>query len=288
MGIPAGTQKQNEKSFHLEPVGFAYNSLGTRQLLEHNPRAPHLTMLRIATVLGLLAAFVPLSVASPVATLESRQNSKTEVYVRIEGATTTLFEGKVPTQGHDVTSASGGTHHCDGTNNGQNPVPGPTCTSALADVAALSGVFSWDGTWDSNFDDFFVTRIGGTSQTSSQFWGLLLNWQFTPVGGCQQQVAAGDTILWAFDAFSKTYFLKLDGPASAKVGVPVQVRVTDGSSGVSISGASITGSGASLISASDNNGYATVTFTSAGTRKIKAQRSDSLRSNALAVTVTAA
>lgn len=125
------------------------------------------------------------------------------------------------------------------------------------------------------------------------------------VGGCQQQVAAGDTILWAFDAFSKTYFLKLDGPASAKVGVPVQgiprqlpsisgayttfiVRVTDGSSGVSISGASITGSGASLISASDNNGYATVTFTSAGTRKIKAQRSDSLRSNALAVTVTAA
>jgi hypothetical protein len=44
----------------------------------------------------------------------------------------------------------------------------------------------------------------------------------TQVGGCQQQVAADDTILWAFDAFSKTHFLKLDGPSTAKVGVPVQ------------------------------------------------------------------
>ncbi|CAE6509518.1 unnamed protein product [Rhizoctonia solani] len=243
-------------------------------------------MVRSASLfLGFLAAFTPLSSASPVATnaLQVRQNSKISVYVRIEGSTSTIFEGTVSTQGRDVKTASGGTHHCDGTNNGQNPVPGPTCTSALADVAALSGIITWDGTWDSNFDDFFVTRIGGTSQSSTQFWGLLLNWQFSPVGGCQQQVAAGDTILWAFDAYSKTFFLKLDGPSTAKVGVPVQVRVTDGPSGTNISGATIAGYPSSI---SDNNGYTTVTFTSAGTKKIKAQRSDSLRSNALAITVT--
>ncbi|CAE6451750.1 unnamed protein product [Rhizoctonia solani] len=235
--------------------------------------------------LGFLSAIAPLSFASPVVTygLEERQASGTLVKVRIEGSSGTIFEGTVKTNGRDVTTAKGGTHRCDGTNNGQNPVPGPTCTSALADVAAYAGVFSWDGTWDSNFEDYFVTRIGGTSQTSSQFWGVLLNWQFIPVGGCQQQVAADDTILWAFDAFSKTHFLKLDGPSTAKVGVPVQVHVTDGSSEGAISGASIAGYPSSI---SDSNGHATVTFTSAGTKRIKAQRSDSLRSNALVITVS--
>ncbi|CAE6480634.1 hypothetical protein ACGC1H_003516 [Rhizoctonia solani] len=243
-------------------------------------------MVRFASlVLGSLAAFVPLSFASPVAThdLAERERIGTEVYVRIEGLATTVFEGSVVTNGRDVKTASGGSHHCDGTNNGQNPVPGATCTSALADVAALSGVITWDGTWDANFDDFFVTRIAGSLQTSTQFWGLLLNWQFSPVGGCQQQVLSGDTILWAFDAFNKTYFLKLDGPTTAKVGVPIQVLVTDGSTGVRISGATIAG----YPSSSDNNGNLMLTFTSAGKKKLKAQRSDSLRSNALTVQVTA-
>ncbi|CUA74630.1 hypothetical protein RSOLAG22IIIB_05638 [Rhizoctonia solani] len=241
-------------------------------------------MVRLASlVLGSVATFVPLSFASPVATHEivERQRIGTSVNVRIEGATSTIFEGTVITKGRDVKTPSGGSHHCDGTNNGQNPAPGPTCTSALADVADLSGI-KWDGTWDANFDDFFVTRIGGSTQTSSQFWGLLLNWQFTPVGGCQQQVAAGDTILWAFDAFSKTYFLKLDGPSTAKVGVPIQVLVIDGSSGDKISGATIAG----YPSSSDNDGNLSLTFTSAGKKKLKAQRPDSLRSNALTIQVT--
>ncbi|CAE7217037.1 unnamed protein product [Rhizoctonia solani] len=249
-------------------------------------RSTPLSMVRFASlVLGSLAAFAPLSFASPLVTHElvERQNAKILVNVRIEGSSSTLFEGTVSTQGRDVTTASGGTHRCDGTNNGQNPVPGPTCTSALADVSTMAGFWTWDGTWDSNLEDFFVTRIAGTSQTSSQFWGLLLNWQFTPVGGCQQQIAAGDTVLWAFDAYSKTFFLKLDGPTTAKVGVPIQVRVTDGPTDISISGATIAG----YPSSSDNNGYLTVTFTSVGKKKLKAQRADSLRSNALTVTVTA-
>ncbi|KDN40928.1 hypothetical protein RSAG8_07796, partial [Rhizoctonia solani AG-8 WAC10335] len=242
-------------------------------------------MVRFASlVLGSLAALLPLSFASPVTTgdLAVRQRTGTQVYLRIEGSTTTIFEGSVVTNGRDVKTASGGSHHCDGTNNGQNPAPGPTCTSALADVAALSGVITWDGTWDSNFDDFFVTRIAGSSQTSSQFWGLLLNWQYAPVGGCQQQVVAGDTILWAFDAFNKVYFLKLDGPTTAQVGVPIQVLVTDGSTGSRISGATIAG-----YPSSSNNGILTLTFTSTGKKKVKAQRADSLRSNALTIQVTA-
>ncbi|ELU37828.1 hypothetical protein AG1IA_08146 [Rhizoctonia solani AG-1 IA] len=260
-------------------------------------------MVRFSSLaVSFLGAIAPLSFASPDATyeLEQRQKSGTEVRVRIEGINTTIFEGIVKTNGRDVTTKSGGTHHCDGTNNGMNPVPGPTCTSALADVAAYSGVIVWDGTvsqvllcytywW--NFSN--IVAVLGFTPELAVYSGSLLScdeiqdfdstW-FIQVGGCQQQVAAGDTILWAFDAFGKAFFLKLDGPSTAKVGVPVQVRVTDGPSEQAISGASIAGYPSSI---SDSNGYTTVTFTSAGTKKIKAQRSDSLRSNALTITVSA-
>ena len=56
----------------------------------------------------------------------------------------TIFEGIIITTGHNVTAASGGNHHCDGTNNGENPLPGPTCTSALDDASKLSH-FAFDG-----------------------------------------------------------------------------------------------------------------------------------------------
>ncbi|KAF8603888.1 hypothetical protein BDV93DRAFT_523039 [Ceratobasidium sp. AG-I] len=240
-----------------------------------------------ALFLGLLAACVPLSFASPVASSGLQERAaKTTVHLRIELEKTTIYDGLISTSPRDVTTASGGTHHCDGTNNGANPVPGPTCTSALADFSALS-LFPWDGTYDSSFDDYFVTRVGGSTATETQFWGALLNWQFIPVGGCQQQVATNDSIVWAFDAFNKVYFLKLDGPTTAKVGVPIQVSVTDGPFGDKISGASVAGTGASASGPSDVDGRVTVTFASAGTKKIKAQRADSLRSNSLTVVVTA-
>ena len=55
-----------------------------------------------------------------------------------------IFSGYVRTRGHNVTTPTGGTHKCDGTNNGENPRPGATPTSALADAAKKAG-FSFDG-----------------------------------------------------------------------------------------------------------------------------------------------
>ena len=71
-------------------------------------------------------------------------NELTSVNLRIEGAEKTIFEGTVLTRGHNVTTLSGGTHICDGTNNDANPTPGPTCTSAL-DNAAKKHNFKFDG-----------------------------------------------------------------------------------------------------------------------------------------------
>lgn len=73
-----------------------------------------------------------------------QSNQLTLVHLRIEGRDKTIFERPIFTKGHNVTTVSGGTHHCDGTNLGANVQPGPTCTSALDD-AARHEHFSWDG-----------------------------------------------------------------------------------------------------------------------------------------------
>lgn len=66
------------------------------------------------------------------------------VNLRIEGAVNTIFESLVFSRGHNVTTQSGGTHHCDGTNNHPNPTPGATVTTALNDASDLTH-FTWDG-----------------------------------------------------------------------------------------------------------------------------------------------
>jgi hypothetical protein len=205
-------------------------------------------------------------------------NNPIMVNLRIEGSATTIFEGTVVTRGHNVTTASGGNHHCDGTNNNANPLPGATCTSALDDANKKSH-FTFDGTFSTAFDDFFITSIGGESQTSTEFWGILLNFQFTPVGGCQQEVQVNDDILFAFDAFDKVHFLKLTGPDTAHVGTPIILTVTDGQTGSPVAGADVNGD------ISDANGQVSVTFTKVGPTQVKAEKSDSTRSNALSIKV---
>ena len=37
----------------------------------------------------------------------------------------------------------------------------------------------WFGT------DFFVSRVADEPQTSTQFWGLIVNGKFSDVGGCR-------------------------------------------------------------------------------------------------------
>jgi hypothetical protein len=202
------------------------------------------------------------------------------VNLRIEGLTKTIYEGPILSRGTTITTPSGGTHHCDGTNFNANPTPGATCTTALDAASKLPLVgFSYDGTYSADFDDYFITSIGDSTQTSSQFWGLLLNYQFTPVGGCQQETKQGDHVLWAFDAFNKTYFLKLDGPIVAKKGMPITVTVTDGTTGAPIANAAVGDA------TTDASGKASITFSSTGIKTLKAERADSIRSNALVVVV---
>jgi len=134
-------------------------------------------------------------------------------------------------------------------------------------------------TFNTQFDDFFITSIDGDNQTSTQFWGILLNFQFIPVGGCQQIVKLDQNVLFAFDAFNAEFFLQLTGPQIARVGETVIFNVKDGRTGVPVPGADVAGI------TSDNKGNVIFSFTQTGVVALKADKSGSIRSNELVVFV---
>jgi hypothetical protein len=96
------------------------------------------------------------------------------VNLRVEGSSTTLFEGPVTTQGETIsTPSSGGAHPCNYSENGPSSEKGTsenenggnisgTPTTALHDAALASGLAfdaSWFGSGASNGNpgDFFVS-----------------------------------------------------------------------------------------------------------------------------------
>jgi hypothetical protein len=219
---------------------------------------------------ALSAALVLLSLAAAPAALAAPVG----VTVRVEGASKTILDQPVTTDGHDVTPASGGTHKCDGTNAGAHPSPVPTPTAALDDVTRANNI-SWDADWFASFEDFIVTRVHDEHANSSQFWGLVVNGQFASSGGCQTRLTQGDEAVWVFDAFSKSAVLRLTGPGTATVGQPVNVQVTDTQAAQPAANANVNGA------TTGSDGVATLTFNEAGIYRLKADRSDAVRSNSL-------
>lgn len=222
----------------------------------------------LALAAGLALAAPALAAAAPVT-----------VDLRVEGLTQTIYEAPVTTDAK-VIDKGDGPHPCNGTNGGVNSTPGPTMTTALDD-GSIAGGFTWDGTWFDGFDDFGIDRIGpdATDNDNGRYWGYALNYTPTQVGGCQQHVAQGDEVLFAYDFFSKRHLLRLTGPQRAAVGERFEVRVVDGQDGSPIPGAQVGGV------RTDADGRATLAFDSSGEKRLKAEEPSSVRSNALAICV---
>ncbi len=157
-------------------------------------------------VAALVAAFLILIIVSIA------QASPTQVNVRIEGKSETLFEGPVWTEGHEVKASSDTqARPCDGTNNHQHAIPGPTPTASAVDAMRIIEE-TFDAQWyGSSFDDYFLTRFGPDEQsiTEGAYWGILVNNVFTSVGGCQYELGPGNEVLWVYDAFKARPFLAL-------------------------------------------------------------------------------
>jgi hypothetical protein len=210
------------------------------------------------------AAAAALSLAAP--------SLATTVHVRVEGSTQTLFDGDVTTSPHTVMG-----HVCDGTNGGANASPGATMTGALDDAGV-----SWTGTWFDSFQDFSVDRIGSDAADvgSGRFWGLLLNGKPTEVGGCQQRVADGDEVLFAYDLFQKAHVLRLSAPTTVvEAGRTTDLAVVDSQNDAPVEGASVAGA----TTAAD--GHATAVFAAPGSFTVRAEKPDSIRSNAVTICV---
>ncbi|MER8232819.1 DUF4430 domain-containing protein [Streptomyces sp. NPDC094049] len=127
-------------------------------------------------------------------------NAAVKVGLTVQGPNGLLFKGKIRTKGHDVTTATGGTHKCDGTNGSAHPTAVPTPTAALDDAARKNG-FTWDGTWYASFDDFSVDTIKNVSGGGAAYWNIAVNGTPTLVGGCQFKLNAGDEVAFTWTAF---------------------------------------------------------------------------------------
>jgi len=226
---------------------------------------------RFARVLLVLAVLVA-AIAScmPIATAEAAVT----VTLRIEGSTQTLFEGPVTTEAHEVDGNDGtGPHPCWG---GLGATPGPTATTALDDGARSVGL-PWRGNWNPSFYDFFVESIGPDSSMPPEgYWGILVD-GVSAGGGCTTKVKAGDEVLWAYGAVFKPLVLKLSGPSAAEVGKAFTVTVT--AAGRPVANATVGGA------TTDAAGQASIVGFVATRLKLKAERSDAIRSNALEVCV---
>jgi hypothetical protein len=204
----------------------------------------------------------------------------TKVNVRIEGKTKTLFEGPVSASVHDVDAGDGsGAHKCDGTNGGFGTTSGPTATSAMDDAVKLAGL-TWSGSYDSSFDDFIVNQIGPDAANDKQFWGVAVAGQSLQTGGCQRIVTSGEEVLWAYDLFNKKHLLHANGGHKVPAGKLYTVKVTDTQGGgAAVKGASIGGK------KTNSKGVVRLRFKKPGTKRLKATRNDSVRSNQLTVKV---
>jgi hypothetical protein len=234
-------------------------------------------MPKLQSLAALLAATVALALSAPALA------TPVTVNLRVEGSTQTLFEGPVTTDAKSLTKDNTGAHPCNGTNAGANPQPGATMTGAMDDGITSAGL-TWNGSWSSGFSDFSINGIGPDNVPASfdPYWGYFLNNVASQLGGCQQQVAQGDDVLFAFASYGSPLLL-LAAPERAATGEAFQVTVqqNDGNGGPSTAanGANVTGA------TTDASGHATLSFPDAGSHVLKASRSGSIRSNAAAVCV---
>ncbi|MYW79994.1 protein of unknown function [Streptomyces sp. LaPpAH-199] len=149
------------------------------------------------TALGLALASAP-AVAQPRTAVST--NAPVKVVLTVQGPDGRLFKDRIKTKGHEVTTATGGTHACDGTNGGAHPSAVPTPTAALDD-AARKRRFTWDGTWYASFDDYTVDTIKNVDGGGVAYWNISVNGTSIPVGGCQFKLNAGDKVAFTWTAF---------------------------------------------------------------------------------------
>ncbi|KAG8410342.1 hypothetical protein J3459_017152 [Metarhizium acridum] len=202
-------------------------------------------------------------------------NELQTVFVRVEGLKKTIFDGEVKSQGHEVTTESGGKHMCDGTKCEQQRTPGNTPTASLDTASNHGKNFKFDGKWFESMGDFLIDKIGD----DKGWWHIFVNGQYLQVGGCQYQTQPYSYILWAYDG-SRPSPLKLEVLSATRVNQETIFSVKSWETGGPVGSATVHGV------QSDENGIAIVIFKERGKIPVRAEKDKWIRSNTLTVNVT--
>jgi hypothetical protein len=232
--------------------------------------------MKIRSLAGLAAATVLF--AAPA------QAAPVTVQLRIEGPTRTLFEGPVTTDVRPFRfTGDPVSHQCDGTTTGgTSPQPVPTRAAAVAEASERTP-FTIAGTWNDSFGVSF-TNIAGEAvaydPATNRFLAEYKNETFASLGACADPISGGDDVLFAYGTGSEQ-LLELSGPARARPGASVTVRVTDAATHGPVAGATVGG----RQTAAD--GTASVgPLSTRGDNDLKASKAGAIRSNRLRVCVT--
>ena len=201
--------------------------------------------------------------------------------LRIEGPTSTLYEGWVTTDVRPFHYTGDATmHDCDGTSGTGGTSPTPVVTRGTVMAAAIDGGLQANGTWFS-FGPSFDTIAGQSvafNATTNEYLVEYDHGTYASTGACSDPITNGEEVLFAYGD-GTNMALSLTGPVSTNVGEPAAFVVRNAANNVGQSGATV-GS-----ATSDANGVAMVTFPGAGTYALKASKPGTIRSNAVVICV---
>lgn len=191
------------------------------------------------------------------------------ITIRIEGVKKTLL---VPTADHGESGfltkfgAPGG------------KCPGASAQGAL-DVATHG---HWVGSWNTQFNEYFISSILGEKPTGSDFWEIFVNNKAAQVGACDLKLHAGEQLLFA-DESGKLNPSSLTAPRSAVAGRSFRVKLVGyNAMGKSkpLAGVTITGTGVKTVK-TDRQGLATITDDHRGVLVLRASPKGDVRTESV-------
>ena len=226
---------------------------------------------------GLAAGLLSLVLAAPAAA------APVTVDLRIEGKERTLFEDPVTVDVRTFRFTGDVEHRCDTTQGDGAPgtTPAPTRGGVISQ-AAEQAPFTLRGAWSDQFASPTIEEVAGENVRFSggKFLGEYKNGRFADFGSCGDQVGQGDRVLFAW-ADGSEQLLALSGPATARPGESVALKVTDAGDEKPVAGATV----GNAVSGTD--GTAVVgPLVQRGNNDLKATKTGTIRSNRVRVCVT--
>jgi hypothetical protein len=226
----------------------------------------------VSPALATVAGAVTLGVASTA----FAATAAPKVTIRIEGAKRTLLAAtaiRAPASGFIT----------------QDGAPGGKCPAdSAAGVLNAATKGSWSGTWQSTYNDYFVTKIlGDTESGSKSYFEILVNNVPAVTGPCEIVLKPGDQLLFGAVPLSGTgYPLLIKAPKTAIAGSSLKVTVDDvNGSGRSAPLAGVTVSGGGIAARTNAKGVATLKPEHAGKLTLGASKTGCIRAATVTVKV---